>query len=104
MLKVYGSKMCPDCMAFKFNLDFYHIEYEYVDINESMKNLKEFLIIRDKNPLFLDVKENGYVGIPACVSEDGNITLDWEIYLKKMGYNPISISTNACCAKNGKGC
>ena len=47
MLKIYGSEMCPDCVACKKNFDFYHIEYEFIDINKTLKNLKIFLKQRD---------------------------------------------------------
>lgn len=103
MLKVYGSKMCPDCVALKMNFDFYGIEYEFLDINETLRNLKEFLIIRDKNPVFLRCKEIHDIGLPACIDEDGNVFLDWETYLKKRGFNPLSLNGQSC-SKDGKGC
>ena len=40
MVKVYGSKMCPDCMRCTGNLDANGLEYEFVDINRNLKNLK----------------------------------------------------------------
>ena len=43
--------------------------------------LKEFLRLRDENPLFQDIKENGGIGIPCIVREDGTLTLDWETLL-----------------------
>ena len=59
MLKIYGSEMCPDCVACKKNFDFYHIEYEFIDINKTLKNLKIFLKLRDTLPVFDHCKEIG---------------------------------------------
>lgn len=81
MLKVYGSEMCPDCIECKYNLDRNNIEYDNIDITKSLKGLKEFLKLRDKNAIFDDAKDNGYIGIPALVTDDGKLTLDWESFL-----------------------
>lgn len=45
MIKIYGSKFCPNCEHAKKNFDYYNIPYEYIDINESLKNLKLFYIL-----------------------------------------------------------
>lgn len=103
MIKIFGSNMCPDCIAAKFNFDFYHIEYEFVDINESLKNLKEFLAYRDTSSLFSNVKETHSIGIPACIDENGNLFIDWKEYMKKRGMNPLNVSSKSC-SKDGKGC
>jgi glutaredoxin-related protein len=49
MLKVYGSKNCPDCRNLKLNFIKYGIEFEKIEILDSLKNLKEFLHYRDNN-------------------------------------------------------
>lgn len=103
MLKVYGSLMCPDCVAAKTNFDYFKVDYEFIDINASMKNLKEFLIYRDTSPIFDHLKEIHDIGIPACIDEDGNVFTDWETYLKKRGMTPLNISS-VSCSINGKGC
>lgn len=103
MLKVFGSRMCPDCEMAKKNLDYYRIDYEYVDINENLKNLKEFLKIRDSSPLFVDVKKNGSIGIPLLIDND-EITLDLENYLKSKGFTPIKEEKKTFCSLDGKGC
>ena len=78
MLKIYGSEMCPDCVACKKNFDFYHIEYEFIDINKTLRNLKDFLKLRDALPVFDHCKEIGDIGLPALVKEDGTVFLSWE--------------------------
>lgn len=80
MLKIYGSMMCPDCVACRKDLDQAGVEYEYLDFSESLLNLKEFLKLREL-PIFEEVKENGSIGIPCILREDGTVTLDWSEYV-----------------------
>ena len=89
MLKVYGSEMCPDCRDCEFNFELYHIEYEYIDINKSLRDLKIFLHYRDNDPVFDAAKQGGSIGIPAIVKEDGTITLDWAGVVKEYGNGPL---------------
>lgn len=81
MLKIYGSMLCPDCVRCREELDRAGVEYEYLDFSDSLKNLKEFLSIRDSSDLFEDVRASGSIGIPCLVDEDGTVKLDWEGYL-----------------------
>jgi len=81
MLKIYGSMLCKDCVACREDLDSAGVVYEYLDFAESLANLKAFLALRDKNPIFAEVKEDGRIGIPCIVREDGSIALDWEEFL-----------------------
>ena len=37
MIKVYGSKFCPDCVNCELNFRTYGIEFEYFDINEGLR-------------------------------------------------------------------
>ena len=48
------------------------------DITGSMANLKEFLKLRDRLPLYEDARAEGFVGIPSFVKDDGTITRDVE--------------------------
>ena len=81
MLMIYGSMMCPDCVECRKNLDAAKVAYEYRDFSENLLWLKEFLAIRDQNPLFASVKEAGKIGIPCIVAEDGAVYLDWEGFI-----------------------
>lgn len=81
MLKVYGSLLCPDCVACKRAFEEKGIEFEYHDFGEDLPALKNFLTIRDSNPLFDEVKKDGGIGIPCIIREDGSVTLDWEEYV-----------------------
>lgn len=78
MLKIYGSKLCKDCVACLEAFDKAAIAYEYLDFADNLSNLKEFLVIREGNPLFDTVREAGGIGIPCILKPDGSITLNWE--------------------------
>ena len=78
MLKIYGSMLCKDCVQIREDLDRAGVAYEFLDFAEELGNLKEFLKIRDGNPLFDSHREEGKIGIPCIIREDGTITLDWE--------------------------
>ena len=78
MLIIYGSMLCPDCVACREALDKVGIRYDYRDFADSLVNLKEFLKIRDENPIFAEVKAAGRIGIPCILRQDGSVLLDWE--------------------------
>lgn len=75
-MKLYGSVLCPDCVDAFDILKEKNIDYDYVDINESMKTLKEFLKLRDNRDEFKEVRENSNVGIPCFLFDDGSIIFD----------------------------
>ena len=79
MPKVYGSMLCPDCVEAKEYFEKVNYKYEFVNITESMKNLKEFLALRDNRKEFDDVKKLGYIGIPAILTDDNKIILGDEV-------------------------
>lgn len=104
MFKIYGSTMCPDCEACKQNFDRYGVEYEFLDITASLKNLKEFLILRDQEAVFNHLKAIHDIGLPALVREDGSVFTDWESYLQEMGKEVIWENTGHACSLDHRGC
>ena len=82
MIKIYGSHLCPNCRAFLKHLDLHHLPYEFIDINESLDNLKQFLKHRDFNPIFDECKEINRIGIPAFYDENTELSIDWIAYLE----------------------
>ncbi|MEE1037437.1 MAG: glutaredoxin [Oscillospiraceae bacterium] len=80
MLKIYGSMLCPDCVQCREDLDKAGVEYEYLDFSENLKNLKEFLLLREGS-LFDAIRAEGKIGIPCIQREDGSVTLDWEEFM-----------------------
>ena len=81
MLKIYGSMMCPDCVKCRQDLDRAQVGYEYLDFADSLWNVKVFLQLRDREPVFGQLKEAGKIGIPCIVREDGSVTLSWEEFM-----------------------
>ena len=75
---IYGSMLCPDCVECRKDLDAAGVTYDYRDFAENLKNLKEFLKIRDENVLFAEIKQEGKIGIPCIVREDGSISFEWK--------------------------
>lgn len=74
MKKCYGTDLCINCVETKKYIKENNIEIDFIDITESIENLKEFLSLRDNNEIFDEVKKQGRVGIPCFVDESGNIS------------------------------
>ncbi len=81
MIKIYGSMLCKDCVQCREDLDQAGVCYEYLDFSQDLRNLKEFLAIREGNPLFDEVRAAGGIGIPCIVMEDGTVALDWKEFM-----------------------
>lgn len=81
MLKIYGSMLCKDCVECRKDLDEAGIAYTFLDFADELKNLKEFLALRDTLDIFGSSKENGSIGIPCIIDDEGNTTLDWAQFL-----------------------
>ena len=48
-------------------------KYEFVNITESIANLKEFLKLRDTRKEFEVIRNLGYVGIPTILTDNGEV-------------------------------
>ena len=46
------------------------------EISQILFNLKEFILMRDRDKSFDEVKRLGSIGIPCFVFEDGRISFD----------------------------
>ena len=55
-------------------------KYEFVNITESMANLKEFLHLRDTRKEFEEVKSLKYVGIPAILTDENKIIVGEDVF------------------------
>ena len=88
-MKVYGAEICVDCRNFKAIQKNRGFEADYVDIMDNTKNLKEFLEIRDTDPVFDPVKEHHGIGIPLFVNEDGTKTFDINAAFSWIGQPPV---------------
>lgn len=78
-LILFSSDKCPDCPPVIEKLNNENIEFENVNITESMENLKRFLKYRDSDPYFEDIKQNNRVGVPTLMKEDGTFLNPEEI-------------------------
>ncbi|MDO4512047.1 MAG: hypothetical protein Q4B68_09555 [Bacteroidales bacterium] len=97
MTKVYVMASCPDCFQVKVQLAG-NPAYQLIDIGEHVRNLKEFLRLRDSSPAFAGVKASGSIGIPCFVMEDGSV---------KFSMSDVVIDDvpdGAACSLDGKGC
>lgn len=56
MIKIYGMKSCPDCVAVDRQVEG-DSRYQVIDIGEHVSLLKEFLRLRDNNPVFDEAKK-----------------------------------------------
>ena len=81
MLKIYGSLQCPDCVRCLAELDAAGVGYEFLEFEKSLRYLKDFLKLRDMEACFDPIREQGSIGIPCILREDGTITLSWEEFM-----------------------
>lgn len=75
-MKVYGAEICINCRNYKAIQKSRDFQAEYIDITENTSNLKEFLQMRDNDPIFAPVREHGGIGISLFVNNDGAKTFD----------------------------
>ena len=73
---VYGSHLCPDTLYAINLLKEKNIDLSFKNISAALGDLKDFLAIREGNPLFDEARKNGGAGIPLFVLEDGTQTHD----------------------------
>ncbi len=73
MIKIYVMSTCPDCREVR-RVAAGDERFLLVDIGEHVRNLKEFMQLRDVHPKFEVARRRGLVGIPSFVLEDGTVT------------------------------
>jgi glutaredoxin-related protein len=114
MKKVFIMDSCPDCSEIK-NTQYDAGNIEIIDIGKHVRNLKQFILLRDSNESFLKIKEDGKIGIPCLVDEEGTVTLSKDKILCAMNndHKDIAIShvdknivkeEHSYCSLDGKGC
>lgn len=104
-MKVYGAEICIDCRNYRAIQKNRGFEAEYIDIIANTDNMKEFLRIRDQDPLFEAVRERGGIGIPLFVREDGTKTFDINEAFSWIGQNAVRdeeiLEHRNPCGENG---
>ncbi len=88
-MKVYGSQICIDCRNYRALQRKRGFCAEYIEITEDTGKLKEFLHIRDTDPVFDPVKEKGGIGIPLFINDNGQKTFDINEALSWIGQPPV---------------
>jgi glutaredoxin-related protein len=99
MIKVYVMQTCPDCTQIKKVAETDN-RFQIIDIGEHVKNLKEFLRLRDSRSEFADVKTSGSVGIPCFLMEDGSIQFEME----ELQLPEVDYAEGSACRIDGTGC
>ena len=72
---VIGSHLCPDTIYALCKLKENKVDFDCKDISSSFPALKEYLNIRETNPIYEEVKNKGGLGIP-CFLKDEKVTLN----------------------------
>lgn len=100
MIKIYGMSSCPDCTYVEKQV-IGNEHYEIIDIGAHVRNLKQFMQLRDQTPAFDAAKRVGAIGIPCFVLDDGTVTLHPE----DAGLQSRPRDTEgASCRIDGSGC
>ncbi len=73
---VYYAPWCPDTKPFFDELNRLGVEFEALDMVGVSSHLKAFLTLRDTHSAFDKVKQNGSIGIPALVLDNGEVILE----------------------------
>ena len=82
MLTLYGTRLCPQCVEALEELNRREMEYDYLDIFASTKNLKALLALRDHREEFAQARQEGLIGIPCFLRDDGSVTLSLQDILE----------------------
>jgi len=99
MIKMYVMHTCPDCEYVEKQV-VNNPNFEVIDIGKHVRNLKQFIKLRDTNPAFDEAKAVDDLGIPCYVLEDGTVTL----YSKDVGLEPRPQEEGPACSIDGRGC
>ena len=67
-----------------------------MEFSDNIGYLKRFLTLRDTNPIFDEVKENHWVGVPCFQFQDGSLSLDIDEVVKRAEEEVKDVSLMAC--------
>lgn len=73
---LFYSAECPDTPSFVAELKRLGVDYEEIEVQSTLPNLKRFLRLRDSESVFDEAKAKGYAGLPALLLEDGRVIID----------------------------
>lgn len=72
---LFYSAECPDTPSFVAELKVLNVDYEEIEVQSTLPNLKRFLRLRDNEAVFDEAKAKGYAGLPALLLADGRVIL-----------------------------
>lgn len=75
-MKLYMTELCPDCPPIVELLKRKGLDVEIVNISGHILKLKEFIQLRDHHPDFEQAKINGWIGVPALLTDDNHILFE----------------------------
>ncbi len=93
---------CPDCKDVK-RIAGNDGRFDVIDIGEHVRNLKEFLRLRDTHPKFEVARRRGLVGVPSFLLEDGTVTFKPEEAGLTITAEPEA-GEGSTCSLDGSGC
>ena len=85
-ITVIGSHLCPDTLYALNRLSEAKAEIDFKNLSASLSDLKAYLALRESDPVYADIRENGGIGIPCFILEDGTVTRDLETVLKSLEF------------------
>ena len=80
---VIGSHLCPDTLYALNWLSAVGAEVDFKNLSASLSDLKIYLALRQDSPVYADIRENGGIGIPCFILEDGTVTRDLQAVLSR---------------------
>lgn len=84
-VEIIGSHLCQDTTESLVLLKKEKgVELEFFNISEDLKALKKFLYYRESEEMYTKIKENGGIGIPFFILEDGTKTFAVNEILKRI--------------------
>lgn len=90
--KLVGSHLCPNTLYSIVKCREAGVQFSFVDLSASLGSLKEFLALHEHHPVYSercaasaadDYAQNGSIGLPCFLFEDGTATLDLAEALEK---------------------
>lgn len=80
---VIGSHLCPDTLYALNRLSAAGAEVDFKNLSASLSDLKIYLALRQDSPVYADIRENGGIGIPCFILEDGTVTCNLQTALQQ---------------------
>ena len=103
MIIAYVMQSCPDCTLVKNEAPNY-ANLKIIDIGEHVRNLKQFLLLRDTHQAFANIRQSGKVGIPCFVLEDESIFFSYDEVKELLVTSSTATESNFIISTEGESC